>query len=55
MLAQVNHTPVPYWCGLPLAELRRWITASNRIVEERRRAEDEARRRLAGNKGVYKR
>ena len=33
-LARASHTPVPYWMGLTLTTLFRWIDSANEIVEE---------------------
>ncbi|WP_373220885.1 hypothetical protein [Mediterraneibacter gnavus] len=42
-MARASHTPVPYWLGLPIRELFRWINTVNEVE-----AEDEAeRKRLA--------
>lgn len=36
MLAQANHTPVPFWLSLPLGALVQWIRASNELIEEKK-------------------
>lgn len=33
-MAQNNHTPVNFWLGCTLGELRQWIEVNNRILEE---------------------
>jgi len=34
VLAKNWNTPVPYWLGIPLTELREWIRSSNDVVRE---------------------
>lgn len=36
-MAQNNHTPVSFWLGCPLGELRRWIEVNNKVVESMQR------------------
>lgn len=33
-MARASHTPVPYWMGLPLTALFRWIKSANEIAAE---------------------
>lgn len=31
IMARNNHTPVPYWLGMSLAEFQWWIEANNEL------------------------
>lgn len=37
-MARASHTPVPYWMGLPLRALFRWIDSANEIAAEDKKA-----------------
>ena len=45
VLAQVNHTPVPYWLSLPLSQFGGWIRDSNNIQKSIRAEIDRRRKR----------